>query len=131
MSAKKISIIVLIAVFVGFGAWFGYQYYVTQPARVASNFLNSIAKNGNYTAAYEMTSPAYKQEVPFSQFVSALKPLDKSEIDVSNLGTKMVNDKAVTGGLLNDLGGTNYDYIVTLSRSGASWKINAILVNKE
>jgi hypothetical protein len=131
LKPKTIFISCIVLVFAIAAGWLGINYVRTEPERVAASFVNDIAKTGNETAAYELTSSSYQNYVNYSTFLSDFQPLAKSEIGYTILASKTSGSLNVSGGTFKDLNGANYDYLINLAKISGKWQINSVFVTKE
>ena len=135
MGSKKINRllagVIVLALIIGLG-YAGYEYENTAPQRTVASFINDIAKNGNDAAAYALTSAQYRSKESYTQFELDYGALNKSSTKYSILGSKIAkNSGAVAGGVVYDLNGVNYNYLMGLDNSNGKWLINSVFVNKQ
>ena len=135
MGSKKINRllvgVIVLALIIGL-SYAGYEYENTAPQRTVASFINDIAKNGNDAAAYALTSAQYRAKESYTQFELDYGALNKSSTKYSILGSKIVkNSGAVAGGVVYDLNGANYNYLMGLVNSNGNWLINSVFVNKQ
>jgi hypothetical protein len=123
---KLLGYTVLVGGLVVASGWFYWQYISKTPERVAAQFMNQIDKYGNDTRAYALTSAAYKQNAQFADFVTHFQPLDKSEAKYSVNGQAVKGSNALVGGVVEDLNGSNFYYIIDLVKTTGGWQINSI-----
>ncbi len=135
MGSKKINKILVgivgLALVIGLG-YAGYNYVRTAPERTVASFINDIAKDGNDKAAYALTTTQYQAKESYTQFELAYGTLNKSSTNYSILGSKKDNNNgAIAGGVLYDLNGANYDYLMGLRDVNGQWLINSVFIIKQ
>ncbi len=129
---KIFLISILVLIIVGFGGYALYAYENTAPQRVVASFINDLALKGNAQAAYAQTTPEYKLLINYNNFVADFKPLTNSGTKYSIIGSKTVEKQQVlAGGVIYDLNGANFYYLMHLSQINGRWFIASVIINKQ
>lgn len=122
---------------IGFLAIFGIIRTATNaataaPSKASEQFLSYIA-DGNADSAYSLTSPAFKEVVPESEFASFVSVYEVIDFESAKVKSKEVSTNDTDGNLAEigyEASSTAQEFTITtyLVKSGENWLIQNISV---